>query len=198
MEPRRPLTASGGVGAGAWGRLPSGVPTSPSGSSLLATSDGTREGLESLQGGVCLTRGMKVLLRVGQSEWGWNPILGAEGGWDRGSTILGRGFWLSSSLGCSPSPGPRGGAAPRKPVSEVPMERDRGAARSLDPGKENMPGRNQGQPPAFPSLLCSWTPAALPSPFPPPSVLGVVIQERGEERMGGWEENGSQMRRSLN
>lgn len=38
--------------------------------SLSATSDGTREGLESLQGGVCLTRGMKVLLRVGQSEWG--------------------------------------------------------------------------------------------------------------------------------
>nr|XP_040125304.1 ephrin-B3 isoform X3 [Ictidomys tridecemlineatus] len=34
---------------------------------IIATSDGTREGLESLQGGVCLTRGMKVLLRVGQS-----------------------------------------------------------------------------------------------------------------------------------
>ncbi|XP_021784382.1 ephrin-B3 isoform X2 [Papio anubis] len=33
---------------------------------IIATSDGTREGLESLQGGVCLTRGMKVLLRVGQ------------------------------------------------------------------------------------------------------------------------------------
>lgn len=51
-------------------RLAFGVPTSPSGSFLPATSDGTREGLESLQGGVCLTRGMKVLLRVGQSEWG--------------------------------------------------------------------------------------------------------------------------------
>ncbi|XP_027424409.1 ephrin-B3 isoform X2 [Zalophus californianus] len=69
---------------------------------IIATSDGTREGLESLKGGVCLTRGMKVLLRVGQS--------------------------------------PRGGAAPRKPVSEIPMERDRGAAHSLEPGKENMPG----------------------------------------------------------
>lgn len=52
-------------------RLDSQVPTYPCGSSLPATSDGTREGLESLQGGVCLTRGMKVLLRVGQSEWGW-------------------------------------------------------------------------------------------------------------------------------
>lgn len=52
-------------------RLDSGVPTSLCGSYLPATSDGTREGLESLQGGVCLTRGMKVLLRVGQSEWGW-------------------------------------------------------------------------------------------------------------------------------
>lgn len=49
-------------------RLDSRVPTHPCGSSLPATSDGTREGLESLQGGVCLTRGMKVLLRVGQSE----------------------------------------------------------------------------------------------------------------------------------
>lgn len=39
-----------------------------------ATSDGTREGLESLQGGVCLTRGMKVLLRVGQSEWGQGTL----------------------------------------------------------------------------------------------------------------------------
>ncbi|XP_037007078.2 ephrin-B3 isoform X2 [Artibeus jamaicensis] len=68
---------------------------------IIATSDGTREGLESLQGGVCLTRGMKVLLRVGQS--------------------------------------PRGGAAPRKPVSEMPMERDQGAAHSLEPGKESMP-----------------------------------------------------------
>ncbi|XP_021503894.1 ephrin-B3 isoform X2 [Meriones unguiculatus] len=69
---------------------------------IIATSDGTREGLESLQGGVCLTRGMKVLLRVGQS--------------------------------------PRGGAVPRKPVSEVPMERDRGAAHSLEPGKDSLPG----------------------------------------------------------
>ncbi|XP_027424411.1 ephrin-B3 isoform X3 [Callorhinus ursinus] len=80
---------------------------------IIATSDGTREGLESLKGGVCLTRGMKVLLRVGQS--------------------------------------PRGGAAPRKPVSEIPMERDRGAAHSLEPGKENMPaagGRSV--------LFCQW------------------------------------------
>uniref|UniRef100_G1RF85 Ephrin-B3 n=1 Tax=Nomascus leucogenys TaxID=61853 RepID=G1RF85_NOMLE len=80
---------------------------------IIATSDGTREGLESLQGGVCLTRGMKVLLRVGQS--------------------------------------PRGGAAPRKPVSEMPMERDRGAAHSLEPGKENLPGRNQGLDPSCPA-----------------------------------------------
>ncbi|XP_025776075.1 ephrin-B3 [Puma concolor] len=79
---------------------------------IIATSDGTREGLESLQGGVCVTRGMKVLLRVGQS--------------------------------------PRGGAAPRKPVSEMPMERDRGAAHSLEPGKENMP-EAQASAPCSPS-----------------------------------------------
>ncbi|KAF6093478.1 ephrin B3 [Phyllostomus discolor] len=37
---------------------------------------------------------------------------------------------------------PRGGAAPRKPVSEVPMERDQGAAHSLEPGKESVPVAN--------------------------------------------------------
>lgn len=127
---------------------------------IIATSDGTREGLESLQGGVCLTRGMKVLLRVGQS--------------------------------------PRGGAVPRKPVSEMPMERDRGAAHSAEPGRDTIPGRNQE--PRH-CCLCSQTPAALPSPSParPPSpALGAAIQERGEERMGGWEGSGSQMRKRLN
>uniref|UniRef100_A0A4W5KV26 Ephrin B3 n=1 Tax=Hucho hucho TaxID=62062 RepID=A0A4W5KV26_9TELE len=39
---------------------------------LLATSDGTRQGLDSTRGGVCVTRGMKVILKVGQSG-GWSP-----------------------------------------------------------------------------------------------------------------------------
>ncbi|XP_074244235.1 ephrin-B3 isoform X2 [Saimiri boliviensis] len=91
---------------------------------IIATSDGTREGLESLQGGVCLTRGMKVLLRVGQS--------------------------------------PQGGAAPRKPVSEIPMERDRGAAHSLEPGKENAPGL------FFPSILLPTSPFTLLASYPVP------------------------------
>ncbi|XP_047565041.1 ephrin-B3 isoform X2 [Lutra lutra] len=96
---------------------------------IIATSDGTREGLESLQGGVCLTRGMKVLLRVGQS--------------------------------------PRGGAAPRKPVSEMPMERDRGAAHSLDPGKENMPGLFLSlATPSLRLLLPSWLPLLTLSHLP--------------------------------
>jgi len=96
---------------------------------IIATSDGTREGLESLKGGVCLTRGMKVLLRVGQS--------------------------------------PRGGAAPRKPVSEIPMERDRGAAHSLEPGKENMPGLflfPSTPLPASPFTFSASSPWPLPSP----------------------------------
>ncbi|EGV93883.1 Telomerase Cajal body protein 1 [Cricetulus griseus] len=126
---------------------------------IIATSDGTREGLESLQGGVCLTRGMKVLLRVGQS--------------------------------------PRGGAAPRKPVSEMPMERDGGAAHSLEPGKDSLPGRNREPVTAScslrPQLPCQVTPFRPPSP-----VLGAVIQERAEERMGGREGSGSQMRKRLN
>ncbi len=36
--------------------------------SFTATSDGTRQGLESTRGGVCATQGMKVVLKVGQSE----------------------------------------------------------------------------------------------------------------------------------
>ncbi|XP_043438918.1 ephrin-B3 isoform X1 [Prionailurus bengalensis] len=99
---------------------------------IIATSDGTREGLESLQGGVCLTRGMKVLLRVGQS--------------------------------------PRGGAAPRKPVSEMPMERDRGAAHSLEPGKENMPGLF-----LFPST---------PLPTPPLTLLASFLRLSHLPRVG--------------
>ncbi|XP_045442513.1 ephrin-B3 isoform X2 [Pipistrellus kuhlii] len=96
---------------------------------IIATSDGTREGLESLQGGVCLSRGMKVLLRVGQS--------------------------------------PRGGAAPRKPVSEMPVERDRGAAHSLQPGKENVPGLFLFPSIPFPTSPCTLL-ASYPVPLPSP------------------------------
>uniref|UniRef100_A0A3B1KF64 Ephrin-B3 n=1 Tax=Astyanax mexicanus TaxID=7994 RepID=A0A3B1KF64_ASTMX len=35
---------------------------------IIATSDGTRQGLDSMRGGVCVTRGMKVVLKVGQSK----------------------------------------------------------------------------------------------------------------------------------
>ncbi|XP_066578529.1 ephrin-B3b isoform X2 [Amia ocellicauda] len=35
---------------------------------IIATSDGTRQGLESMRGGSCLTQGMKVVLKVGQSN----------------------------------------------------------------------------------------------------------------------------------
>ncbi|XP_054906921.1 ephrin-B3b isoform X2 [Poeciliopsis prolifica] len=34
---------------------------------IIATSDGTRQGLDSIRGGVCATKGMKVVLKVGQS-----------------------------------------------------------------------------------------------------------------------------------
>ncbi|KAM6949299.1 ephrin-B3-like [Aplochiton taeniatus] len=37
---------------------------------IIATSDGTRQGLESMRGGVCATQGMKVVLKVGQSPYG--------------------------------------------------------------------------------------------------------------------------------
>ncbi|GLD53598.1 ephrin-B3, partial [Lates japonicus] len=33
---------------------------------IIATSDGTRQGLDSMRGGVCATLGMKVVLKVGQ------------------------------------------------------------------------------------------------------------------------------------
>ncbi|KAI9538146.1 hypothetical protein NQZ68_017879 [Dissostichus eleginoides] len=38
-----------------------------------ATSDGTRQGLEGMRGGVCATQGMKVVLKVGQSQYGLPP-----------------------------------------------------------------------------------------------------------------------------
>ncbi|XP_029382096.1 ephrin-B3b isoform X2 [Echeneis naucrates] len=37
---------------------------------IIATSDGTRQGLDSMRGGVCATQGMKVVLKVGQSGAG--------------------------------------------------------------------------------------------------------------------------------
>ncbi|KAF7706509.1 ephrin-B3b [Silurus meridionalis] len=43
---------------------------------IIATSDGTRQGLESMRGGVCATQGMKVVLKVGQSPYGLPPKSG--------------------------------------------------------------------------------------------------------------------------
>lgn len=40
---------------------------------IIATSDGTRQGLESMRGGVCATQGMKVVLKVGQTPYGLPP-----------------------------------------------------------------------------------------------------------------------------
>eukprot|EP00063_Salmo_salar_P077180 XP_014052015.1 PREDICTED: ephrin-B3-like [Salmo salar] len=40
---------------------------------IIATSDGTRQGLDSTRGGVCVTRGMKVILKVGQTAYGLPP-----------------------------------------------------------------------------------------------------------------------------
>ncbi|XP_035636650.1 ephrin-B3-like [Oncorhynchus keta] len=40
---------------------------------IIATSDGTRQGLDSTRGGVCVTRGMKVILKVGQNAYGLPP-----------------------------------------------------------------------------------------------------------------------------
>ncbi|KAG7484084.1 hypothetical protein MATL_G00045830 [Megalops atlanticus] len=40
---------------------------------IIATSDGTRQGLDSMRGGVCVTRGMKVVLKVGQTPYGLPP-----------------------------------------------------------------------------------------------------------------------------
>lgn len=91
-------------------------------------------------------------------------------------------------------------------MSEMPMERDGGAAHGLEPGKDNMPGRSQGS-----SLLPSShppTPPLLSDPSCPAFALslrlqfcgvrgGGSIQER-EVRMGGWEGSGSQMRKRLN
>lgn len=133
---------------------------------------------------MCLTRGMKVLLRVGQSEWGWGLPTGGRGSVSTGEMV--RGSQLSPSLGSPPSTGPRVGAIPRKPVSEMPMEKDRGAAHSLEPGKESMPGRKGGCP--VPSVLSD--PAALPSPFPSLHFGGGDTGKREDRRVGReWKPN---------
>uniref|UniRef100_A0A3P9I2V8 Ephrin-B3 n=1 Tax=Oryzias latipes TaxID=8090 RepID=A0A3P9I2V8_ORYLA len=55
---------------------------------IIATSDGTRQNLDSMRGGVCATQGMKVVLKVGQSGAGNStqsrgPI-GGDGGGENG------------------------------------------------------------------------------------------------------------------
>ncbi|KAI4899450.1 hypothetical protein NFI96_022220 [Prochilodus magdalenae] len=40
---------------------------------FVATSDGTKQGIDSMRGGVCVTRGMKVVLKVGQTAYGLPP-----------------------------------------------------------------------------------------------------------------------------
>ncbi|XP_052464258.1 ephrin-B3 isoform X1 [Carassius gibelio] len=40
---------------------------------IIATSDGTKEGIDSMRGGVCVTRGMKLVLKVGQTAYGLPP-----------------------------------------------------------------------------------------------------------------------------
>ncbi|XP_030648911.1 ephrin-B3 [Chanos chanos] len=47
---------------------------------IISTSDGTRQGLDSMRGGVCATRGMKVVLKVGQSPYGLPPKPKADPG----------------------------------------------------------------------------------------------------------------------
>ncbi|XP_077356713.1 ephrin-B3b isoform X2 [Festucalex cinctus] len=54
---------------------------------IIATSDGTRQGLDSMRGGVCATQGMKVVLKVGQrnsTHSRSNTFGGAEGGGENG------------------------------------------------------------------------------------------------------------------
>ncbi|XP_035005286.1 ephrin-B3b isoform X2 [Hippoglossus stenolepis] len=57
---------------------------------IIATSDGTRQGLDSMRGGVCVTQGMKVVLKVGQSAAGNSTqsqrpnSFGNEGGGENG------------------------------------------------------------------------------------------------------------------
>ncbi|XP_077598411.1 ephrin-B3b isoform X2 [Stigmatopora nigra] len=55
---------------------------------IIATSDGTRQGLDGMRGGVCATQGMKVVLKVGQRNSthsrGPNTFGGADGGGENG------------------------------------------------------------------------------------------------------------------
>ncbi|KAM8974217.1 ephrin-B3 [Pelodytes ibericus] len=62
---------------------------------IIATSDGTVEGLENLRGGVCESQGMKVTLKVGQSPDGGTP--------PRKPSSTGKDAGLSPSMPDSPN-----------------------------------------------------------------------------------------------
>ncbi|XP_030043204.1 ephrin-B3 isoform X2 [Microcaecilia unicolor] len=48
---------------------------------IITTSDGTKEGLENMRGGACLSKGMKVILKVGQRDASGNSTkAGGENG----------------------------------------------------------------------------------------------------------------------
>nr|XP_033780919.1 ephrin-B3 isoform X5 [Geotrypetes seraphini] len=48
---------------------------------IITTSDGTKEGLENMRGGACLSKGMKVILKVGQRDTSGNSTkAGGENG----------------------------------------------------------------------------------------------------------------------
>lgn len=116
-------------------------------------------------------------------------LLGAEG--SLGGTCNQEQFFQPLFLTSLPSSGPRGGAVPRKPVSEMPMERDRGAAHSQEPGKDSIPGRNQ-EPGTASSALRPQLPCLHPLP---PSLSRFGGSDTGKRRRedgragGKWKPN---------
>uniref|UniRef100_A0A8C5EZ32 Ephrin-B3 n=1 Tax=Gopherus evgoodei TaxID=1825980 RepID=A0A8C5EZ32_9SAUR len=100
---------------------------------IITTSDGTKEGLENLRGGACLSKGMKVVLKVGQRKSQNYPGTGSKsqksrpekehgtlGGRTPGFSPLSP-FSLSPHTGAGNATGPAGGANGPLPQSNVPV-----------------------------------------------------------------------------
>ncbi|XP_030402124.1 LOW QUALITY PROTEIN: ephrin-B3 [Gopherus evgoodei] len=87
---------------------------------IITTSDGTKEGLENLRGGACLSKGMKVVLKVGQ-----HPGTGSKSQKSRPEkehgTLGVADAGKESGAGAGNATGPAGGANGPLPQSNVPV-----------------------------------------------------------------------------
>lgn len=146
-----------------------------------------------MQGGVCLTRGMKVLLRVGQSEWGWGTPPKSRGRLRQNHR--GQGAAVSAPLsGLLHLQVPEEGLPPESLCLRCLWKETEGRPTAWSLGRRTPQVGTRG--PAsclpWPPLLSAPPTSALPSPSP--SVFsfggGDTGKRRADGRVGGeWKPN---------